>query len=259
MSDPYTLLVDFGNSRLKWALATPHGWRGGFAAPVEGGAKPDLDRLWGEVVTPRRVLIASVRGESARHAVDLWCRRRWTLAPEFLDPTRPVTGISNGYRDPAQLGPDRWAAVIGAQALGPVPAVVIDCGTAITVDVVSRDNRYLGGAILPGLDLARDSLRGRAERIADVSPRSVALVGRSTAECVASGVLYGAAGGIDRYLDELETALGDPLHALLTGGDAPRLQPLLKRTVTLEPELVLRGLAEMLKRDEMGVRNSGIG
>jgi len=258
VSEPYTLLVDLGNTRLKWALESPYAWLGGFVSQVNTGTVPDFERLWQDIAPPKRVMVANVRGAAAETALTAWCGKRWAVAPRFLDPAVPVTGIANGYRNPAQLGPDRWAAVIGAQAVGPVPALVVDCGTAITIDVIDQHNRYLGGAIMPGLDLARHSLRDRTEQIVDVSADCAQVLGRSTAECVSSGVLYGLVGGVDRCIEEAGNSLKTPSNLLLTGGDALRVQPLLKHPAMVEPDLVLRGLAEVMRRDEVAVRHSGL-
>ncbi len=257
MSAGYTLLVDLGNTRLKWALTSPHEWVGGFAVPVASGIMPDFDRLWGDLAPPNHIMVANVRGATAAAALMDWCMRRWSVAPRCLDPAQPVPGIVNGYHDPGQLGPDRWAAVIAAQAAGPLPAVVVDGGTTITIDVVDQARGYVGGAILPGLELARRSLRDHTQQIGDVSAEYKGLLGRSTAECVASGVCHGLAGGVERVIEEVGRTLGSAPTVLLTGGDAERIRRFLKRPVVIEPELVLQGLAEVMRRDEVAVRNSG--
>lgn len=255
MSEPYTLLVDLGNTRLKWALESPRRWLGGFAADVNVGMVPDFDRLWHDLGPPARMMVANVRGAAAEAALIAWCTRRWAVVPRCLNPAVPVAGIANGYRDPAQLGPDRWAAVIGAHAVGSLPVVVVDCGTAITIDVVDQHSRYLGGAIMPGLELAWRSLHDRTEQIVDGAADCRHVLGRSTAECVASGVFYGLVGGVERVIEEAGRSLGALANLLLTGGDALRVQPFLKRPAMVEPDLVLRGLAEVMRRDEVAVRD----
>lgn len=253
------LLVDIGNSRIKWAVATPDAWRGGYAATLVPGDSAEIGRFWRRLARPERVVVSNVGGAAIEQELNAWCAAHWELLPQYLRPTEPVPGLVNLYHEPSQLGADRWAAVIGAQALVGVPAVVVDCGTAVTIDVVDEKNRFLGGLIMVGLDLARRSLLHETERILEAGDAPTTVLGRSTAECLASGVYYGLSGGIDRAIQEVHSKLESPPNVLLTGGDARRVQPFLHHTVSLEPELVLRGLAALVERDEMGVRRPGVG
>jgi type III pantothenate kinase len=166
----------------------------------------------------------------------------------FLEPTNAAYGIVNNYHDPKQLGSDRWAALIGARTLADGALGVIDCGTAITVDALSADNVFLGGAILPGFRLARNSLLKSTRGVNESESDLVSVLGRSTADCVSSGVYYGLAGGVDRLVNEIEKTLVQHLRLYVTGGDAIRLQPLLTAQTILEPELVLKGLSNVLNR-----------
>ncbi len=240
------LLIDVGNNYLKWALVENGHWDGGFSTAIPDGRTGLFDSCWGRLTTPQRIVASNVRGEGFKSELSDWCQSQWRVTPEFLEPAASAYGIVNSYHDPQQLGPDRWAALIGARALADGVVVVVDCGTAITVDTLSADNVFLGGAILPGLTLAGECLLVSTRGIGASSAATISVFGRSTAECVSSGVNYGLAGGIDRLVGEIEKALNQDLSLYLTGGDAVRVQPLLKSQSRLEPELVLKGLLEAL-------------
>lgn len=240
------LLVDVGNSLVKWAAVETGNWDGGYQAEISGALPELFESCWGDLPAPHRIMVANVQGEQFESDLVKWCQRTWGVQPTFLDPSETAYGISNKYYDPKQLGPDRWAALIGARTLSQGPLGVIDCGTAITVDVLSTDNEFLGGAILPGVTLARDSLLSSTQGIKESASGLASVLGLSTAHCVSSGVYYGLAGGVDRLVNEIEKTLVQSLRWYVTGGDAVRLQPLLTVQTTLEPELVLKGLLAVL-------------
>ncbi len=242
------LLIDVGNNYVKWAAVDDDRWDGGYRTAISGTPSNLFESCWGYLPVPRRIMVSNVQGAQFESDLVKWCQSYWKLRPLFLESTSTAHGIVNHYHDPKQLGPDRWAALIGARALSDGALGIIDCGTAITVDALSADNVFLGGAILPGLRLARDSLLTSTRGVNEGESNLVSVLGRSTADCVASGVYYGLAGGIDRLVNEIEKSLVQDLRLYVTGGDAIRLQPLLTVHTILEPELVLKGLSEVLNR-----------
>jgi len=153
--------------------------------------------------------------------------------------------VRNRYRQPEQLGVDRWVALIGARGLTSSAACVVDCGTAVTVDALSAEGEFLGGAVFPGLRLLRDSLvRGTAGIPANEGDATDCLA-RSTADGVAAGTLFGLAGAVERLIDEYRRTLGATMRVFLTGGDAPALAARLRAAHTPVPDLVLKGLARI--------------
>ncbi len=242
------LLIDVGNNYVKWAAVDSAHWDGGHRAVISGVPSNLFETCWGHLPAPNRIMVSNVQGERIAPDLVKWCQGYWRVCPIFLEPASAAYGIVNSYYDPEQLGPDRWAALIGARTLSNDALGIIDCGTAITVDALSADNVFLGGAILPGLNLARDTLSTSTSGINEGESRLVSVLGRSTADCVSSGVYYGLAGGIDRLVNEIEKTLVQHLRLYVTGGDAARLQPLLKMQTQLEPDLVLRGLSAALNR-----------
>lgn len=252
------LFVDLGNSRLKWAWSTPEGeWTPGAVLHRGRALAPLLDEIWGTCRPPPvQVVVASVAASERCSALRAWLQAHWGLEPQMVQARAEQLGVRNGYREPATLGADRWAALIATRALAASGAAcIVDCGTAVTVDALAASGEFLGGVILPGLDLQRASLR---EGTAGVRAPSGApsCLGRTTGEAVAGGTLYGLAGAIERVLTEQEAALGGSgggdVTVFLTGGDAASLLPLLRRRVTLVPDLVLRGLQRIAQEEEGG-------
>lgn len=245
------LLVDIGNTRVKWA-ALNDGALGEFgdAVRLDREFKEVAKAAWAELEAPERVLVTNVAGPSVKKSANLWMRRRWKTAPEFVEAGAEACGVINAYEKPKKLGPDRWVAMVAARSIVQGPVVVVDCGTAITIDVLSMEGRHLGGLIIPGLGLMARSLIDRAPGIDEPSPDNpghVALFGRDTDSAVTGGALYGAVALLDRAVSDVMAELGPRVTTIVTGGDAGRIGPLLARSVQYEPHLVLKGLAELAR------------
>lgn len=240
------LLIDIGNTRIKWALQTGQDWTSG--TPLLRGTKAfkDIARpAWKELETPERVIVSNVAGTEVEKSVRTWVKRRWKILPEFLHSQAEQCGVTNAYANPERLGNDRWAALIAARARCRGAAIILSCGTAITIDTLSADGRHLGGLITPGVDLMISSVTAGA---ADVSIETgdsgeISLLASSTESAVLGGSVYAAVSLLDRVSADLRGELGAGTPVLLTGGDAERLMPLLQSQPTYDPELVLKGLA----------------
>jgi type III pantothenate kinase len=237
------LLLDLGNSRLKWASSSPGEWRHG-AVPYQG---QELDTLlaevWGGLAAPTGVLMVSVGSPAVRDTIDRWVSKRWQVRVQHVQPQLRQLGVTNSYRDPSALGADRWAALIGAR--GEIPdtgACVVDCGTAVTIDALSAQGEFAGGVIVPGLALLREALISRTAAIRVEGGDDTSCLARSSADAVAAGTLYGLAGAIERVCLEFEQALGESLKLLITGGDADHVAGHLSRPARRIPDLVLKGL-----------------
>ncbi|MBI5040313.1 MAG: type III pantothenate kinase [Gammaproteobacteria bacterium] len=257
------LLLDAGNSRLKWAiLRNGHFEHGGVLEQTGDAIKELASAAWGELDAPEAVLVANVAGEPLRRALNSWVKRHWKLTPEYVVARAEQFGVRNAYAEPSDLGIDRWLALLAARELFPGPVCVIDCGTALTIDALAHDSRHLGGLIIPGLQLMRDALVGRAEAIREqmksASHEQVRLLGADTGSAVVGGTLYAEIAVIDRVLEDLRVELGNGLRCVLTGGDAPRLRPLLATSVHYEADLVLQGLARIARARKAEVAQQGI-
>ena len=152
--------------------------------------------------------------------------------------------MTNAYTLAGDLGVDRWAAIVGAHHGYPDAVCVVDCGTAITIDLVAASGEHCGGLILPGADMLQKSLLDNTAGIKspDVLQPAV-LLAHGTRDAVNSGVLYLAAAAIDRIVTEMGVAAGETTGVVITGGDAERILPLLEVAAHHEPDLVLQGLA----------------
>lgn len=240
------LLVDIGNARIKWAVQEGENWTGGEPLLRQKRAFKDIARpAWKELETPERVIVSNVAGDDYRKSVHTWVKRRWKIAPEFLPVNESLCGVNNAYPVPERLGADRWAALLAVHAHYKGASVVVDCGTAITLDAITADGMHKGGLIVPGIELMTDSLTGNAPGIQLEEPPEpqVSLLGRSTETAVMGGVLYTAVALVDRAFLDLRSALGKRTNLVITGGDAGRVVELLEPRPQWEPELVLKGLA----------------
>lgn len=235
------LLVDIGNSRIKWALGErPGDWRASGAC-----ARADMDQLavaW-RGLAARSVFACNVAGPDVAVRLAALARQSVGREPRMVVAQAAGHGVTNRYGDPASLGADRWAALVGAHALVRGPVCVVDCGTAVTVDGLDADGHFDGGAIFPGLALCARALGAGTHGIGVGAGSHAGFPGRTTADGVATGVHHGVAAAIDGLVGRYCEFLGGQATVVLTGGDAHALQPLLRRTVQIIPDLVLRGLA----------------
>ncbi len=247
------LLVDLGNTRLRWAALDAAGRLGRVASVVHAGRSLGdvLEGAWAGLAPPEAVLLCSVADAAASEAVVRWCRQRWGVLVERVEARAEGWGVRNAYHEPARLGPDRWAALVGARALFPErPVCVVDCGTAVTIDVLDAQGRHLGGLITPGLALMRRALAAGTAAIGEAEagggrPEGVSLLARSTRDGVTAGTLCALVALVDRVSADLRAELGEGLVRVLTGGDAVAVAGLLAEAWRHEPTLVLQGLARM--------------
>jgi type III pantothenate kinase len=246
------LLVDIGNTRMKWALL--RGLRlSRMRARVHDGDPKVLEAIVRRA--PRgvtRVVAVNVAGARFERALRAATRTRLGLRPELIRSTREACGVRNGYRETWRLGADRWVGVIGARALARArSAVVANAGTALTVDAVSAAGRHLGGAIIPGAAAMIGALIKGTNGIGKRARGNVAsrrrLYAADTASALAAGAQYAAAALIDRAVDEASRELRATPLLFLTGGAAPGLKAELRHKARLVPDLVLRGLATLAR------------
>lgn len=243
------LLIDAGNSRIKWACLV-----GGIlqtGEPIAHSGKPGevqlLSLAWAPLPRPQRIIAVNVLGDDFADMLSGWAEDSWGIDVEYVTAQRDACGVVNAYHNPGQLGADRWVALIAARSLGDGPACVIDCGTALTIDVMAAGGSHLGGLIIPGLALMRESLvrRTAGVRIEPETARDgeTPLFAKDTAGGVIGGSLYAVAAVIDRVADDVRAVMETDVDCLLTGGDAQLVLPLLSGRYDVEPELVLKGLA----------------
>ncbi len=239
------LLVDLGNSRLKWAQSAPATWYIGAAAHAGQDMHAVLDAAWGKLARPERMLLSSVATANTCDILWAWCQRHWSLAPVVIQAQPEQLGVKHCYAQPETLGADRWAALIAVRGMTQSNACIVDCGTAVTVDALAANGEFRGGAIFPGLQLLRASLLQGTGGIRAVQGKADSALACSTPDAVAGGTLQGLIGAVTRLLEEQMRALGAGSQVFVTGGDAPLLLPHLKIPAKEVPDLVLQGLARI--------------
>jgi type III pantothenate kinase len=246
------LLVDAGNTRIKWALAeSPAATGAHLGRWLASGAlfhrdAGQLGAAWRELPIERAV-ISNVAGPAARAHIEnalAQAMENRTIAVEWFASQAVAGGLRNGYRNPAQLGCDRFASAIGAHALFPQCALVVaTCGTATTIDAVTADGIFIGGMILPGLGLMATSLARNTAQLPDVgSPVDIPrLFADNTDDAILSGCMSAQAGAIERAVAELARAHGK-VQCILSGGAGPMIAPHLSFPSSNVDNLVMIGL-----------------
>ena len=219
--------MDVGNSRIKWRFDGSEG--------IASGAQlPNVKQKVG------RIRISTVRGNEAD--LSQWSKRLYGLEPEFAIASKSLAGVTNAYSDPHTLGVDRWLALCAAWNASAGSCIVIDAGTALTIDVVAENGQHLGGYIVPGLATMQRSLWDTTQQVKVQTEGTVGsdVYGTDTKSCVANGTLRMCTEFINWVLREAGTAT---TTVFLTGGEAEPLLPYLDTEVLFQPYLVLDGLA----------------
>ncbi len=250
------LLLDIGNSRIKWAWLDERGRLSGFGGIDHRSAAIDeiANANWSDWPGPEQILVSSVAAEARWRKLSDWCLQHWRQTPLRVVSVASQCGVMNAYTQPHELGSDRWAAMIGAHHLLHADTCIIDCGTAITIDFLEASGRHLGGYIIPGLSLMQRSLaQGTAVNPASSSPgraiENSISVGYSTAACIEQGVLLAAASLIESSSEKMKMRTGRSFAYLFTGGDAEVVSAASVNDAEcrFEPHLVLLGLAQIEK------------
>lgn len=245
------LLIDIGNTRIKWAQLDQQGLGVQSAAVHSAWTREDVHRaLLRDRPAPDRVLISNVSGERMGALVRDAISDELGMEPEFVRATAEAGGVRSAYSAPAKLGVDRWMAMIGARAIHKGLVCVASIGTAMTIDAVDANGQHLGGSIVAGPDLMIDALLRNTSDIAvralegDVSESVFAY---STLGAVKQGAVHALAALIDRSAVVLEQELGVAPTLLLTGGASNRVEPFVYADFESVPDLVLRGLAVLAR------------
>ncbi len=234
------LAIDAGNSRIKWGVHDEswevQGW-------VETRRAAKLARAWAELEPPAAIIATNVAGSRVAAAIAA-AARRFKRRVRFVRSAALQCGVRNSYDQPAQLGPDRWAALIGARSLHGGACVVVGAGTTLTVDALTSEGVFLGGMIVPGAALMRGAL---ARNTAGLRPRQgrYAYFPASTADAIESGSVNALAGAVERMLRFMREAGEDAPLTVVSGGGAQALAPHLNGTVEVVDNLVLEGLVRI--------------
>ncbi|OGT84838.1 MAG: hypothetical protein A3H91_08830 [Gammaproteobacteria bacterium RIFCSPLOWO2_02_FULL_61_13] len=237
------LLFDLGNSRAKWATWSAGSYaQTGSVDPCGPGWELQLQQQLHGIAAPERVLVASVGSLQVLTAVHDMTSSRWDQEPIQLEPEAMRCGVRSAYAEPAQMGVDRWLAMLAAWNRFQSPVCVFDIGTAVTADVVAADGRHLGGLIAPGIALSQSMLQTKTAGIRHANPEAGVTLGQSTGACVANGCLLSVAGMLRMALELMERQCGPGGVPVATGGDAERVLPFLPDSCAHIPSLVFDGM-----------------
>lgn len=246
-----SLLLDIGNSRIKWGVLDKGAIRriGHVRQSTirERGLASLTSGLPHAVDTAFACNVAGATlAAELRRLVKLHCNCDVKYARSEVQ----ACGVTNSYRQPGRLGADRWVAMIAARAACDTSSIVVDAGTAITIDALDDDGRHLGGQILPGIALMTESLDANTSNIPNIRrrlpSRGMKIFANSTAAAVSQGVIGAAVGAVERATRILREDGYDPT-IFLTGGDASCFLGALAEEPVHSPNLVLEGLACILE------------
>lgn len=245
------LLVDLGNSSFKWMTQR----NGEFSEMKQKLYPANINReffqqSWNSLDKPQSIVVSCVADELVWQSLKEACLQLWQLEAQRIVSRKEYSGLINAYETTTDLGSDRWCAMIAARHFAESAYMVIDLGSAVTIDLVDNAGQHLGGYIVPGLNMMKDSLGLHTAQVKVKkleNDTTVISAGNSTTACVEAGVHLSILKLIETvYLQEKQQHKN--IQCYLTGGNANVIKALLPFNCTLVPDLVLRGLAEIYNK-----------
>ena len=238
------LAIDAGNTRVKWGLHDGRRWvKRGHA---QTGRAAGLKSVFARLPPMDAIIVSNVAGDGLRTAL----RRALPVlpAPRWIRSAAAQCGVRNSYAKPAQLGCDRWAALLGAHARCPGAVVVVNAGTALTVDALTADGVFVGGIIVPGVELMRSALARDTAGLRR-RPGAFSFFPDNTGDAIMSGAVNALCGAVERVARHLQQGGGEMPVCVLSGGAAGLIAPQLNLDVKVVDNLVLEGLLVMARSD----------
>ncbi len=237
------LLIDIGNQNVKWQFDDQCGsFTSRSSTMVE-----NCETHFAQLPAVDGVVFVNVAELRLTDQLREFAQKRWAIEAHEVSAAEEQCGVLNGYQNVEELGADRWVALIGAWSIDATAAIIVDCGTAITVDALTTQGEFIGGSILPGFDLARDALWQRTTGIDEFTEFVPEIPSRSTIEAVSSGVIYATVGGVDHLVHQYRTRVGKHSKLILTGGASQIIAHRSAYQFILVPNLTLIGLAVIAK------------
>jgi type III pantothenate kinase len=235
------MLVDIGNTRIKWCTDIGKGIEK--AQAVEHRQADFINHIqlaWGILDTPEILAIASVSKKRIAEQLIELAKTLWPNVSVILAKSSAQGfSVKNAYPQANKLGVDRWLGLIALRHYYPGNSCIVDCGTAITVDVLNQHGQHLGGLISPGLQTMKHSLFKGTEDLSHVDQQYPAGLANFTESAIYSGTLFAAIG----LIEKVATDLCSYQTIVLTGGDAELLAQQLEFEVIVEPYFILKGLS----------------
>ncbi len=248
------LVLDVGNTRLKWGIVENGEVHRTGKITQEKIRENGLSALTSRLPRGVDVAIASnVAGPTFATRLAGIVHAHSGCDLHFAKTGRTAFGVTNSYKQPRRMGVDRWVAMIGAWTELRSACLVVDAGTAVTIDALDDDGRHLGGQILPGVVLMAEALAQHTSDIPLTRPAAAgayedsAMFANNSRGAIGSGALGGVTGAVERAVRTLRSCVDDAT-LVLTGGDASRILSALDESPLHRPNLVLQGLVQMLER-----------
>jgi type III pantothenate kinase len=246
------LLIDAGNTRIKWACVQEDEWL--HRGVIMTAQSSELPQHWASVQHKiRQIWVSNVAGAHVAAQL-LGFGALIACEPHFIVAQAAQCGVHNGYDQPAQLGSDRWAGLIAAWHLLHRPCLVVSCGTATTIDALTEQGSFIGGLILPGIEMMQRSLTSGTAQLAGEQGR-YEMFPLNTANAIYSGAVQAHSGAILQQCALLQRE-HDAVPVVLTGGAMPHLQPHLAQRMPEIPlhcvdDLVLQGLLRIAQEADL--------
>ena len=233
------LLFDAGNTRCKWAWVENGNWlREGIIRNTDAQGWHKQKEIFAQLAAPEKILVSNVAGAVIEQKLHELCDV-WELPLDIIVAQSEQCGVYNAYEQAAQLGSDRWAAVIAAWSRTHQACLIVNCGTATTVDALSDRGEFLGGLILPGIEIMQHSLVSNTARLGQ-EIGALRNFPRNTPDAIVSGVIRATTGAIQYQYNLL--SLQSSVNCIVSGGASNALLPYLNMEVEQVENLVLNGL-----------------
>jgi type III pantothenate kinase len=232
------LAIDAGNTRIKWGVHDGRGWAATGVIATSDSAR--IGDAWSSLPRIDAAIASNVAGSGVARELAAACGARGVTL-RIIAPQAEGLGVTNGYQDPAQLGADRWAALVAAHSAGGGHKLVVNAGTALTVDALTSEGRFLGGLIVPGPALMRRSLDHGTAGLR-LTEGTFTDFPATTPDAITTGALQACTGAIGRMAEAMARHGSPPALVILSGGAAGEIARLLPMPHAIHENLVLDGL-----------------
>lgn len=241
-----SLLVDIGNSRLKWAFLMDTDFSISHALfHTADNFDSELAEQWRAVVfRPKKIVIGNVANKVIYNQITLLAKSLWPdIKLVQVKSTANAFNVTSAYNQPEKLGVDRWLALVAVHQYYKSAACIVDCGSAITLDIIDQQGVHQGGLIAPGINMMKQSLVDNTETLPLVSEDFPLALANKTDAAIYSGIMFLIIGMINKVLTQQK----NPTKLILTGGDAECIAKHLDQEFVIDNDLVLKGLMVFAK------------
>ncbi|MBD3610110.1 MAG: type III pantothenate kinase [Gammaproteobacteria bacterium] len=253
MNTRLVLLVDVGNSACKWAWLTAAGLQhhAALAYEDERFSYQYLLEQWQTAGEITDILVAAVANNDVVFQVLHELSSQTHRQIKRLSSSEHAAGVKNAYQHADKLGVDRWLAMIAAKNQLQSAVCVVDCGTAMTIDIIAADGQHLGGQIIPGMQMMANALHNSTALLPQVtSYEDAGCLGKDTDSCISQGIRTALSGAVNSVMSENQHI--GPLQGIITGGNGSKIMSMLKGNWQYRPHLVLEGMAVLAKMNNKG-------